>query len=169
MATQRDSDPLIHTRHGEVRSLQAIDADDGSTVVIVTDTPGGRSLMNASESVFDEVQTRFPGARVVEHWPEDPNFGPFRERDGKGGSRKLDPAELEPRDPSAVGPSGCGTDPVGPGLVATAPASTAHDGTHDEPPDEVSRERAGSLWSATHARCASARPAEPIPTDRAPG
>jgi len=67
MATSRDDDPLIHTRRREVRSLQTWDADDGSTVVIVTDTPGGRSLLSASEDVFDEVQTRLPCADVVDH------------------------------------------------------------------------------------------------------
>jgi hypothetical protein len=94
MATQRDSDPLIHTRHGEVRSLQAIDADDGSTVVIVTDTPGGRSLMNASESVFDEVQTRSPGAVWWSTGRRTPTLGRSAKAMGRAARGSLTPRSL---------------------------------------------------------------------------
>ena len=70
--------------------LRAYVIPDGRTVCIVEDVPGGTSLMNASERIMRAVRARYPDAIVVEHWPKDPDFAPYRLSDGEGGSSPID-------------------------------------------------------------------------------
>ncbi len=95
VATLIDDDPLINPP-GESWGLRVWDADNGETVAIVTDVPAGRSLMNASERVYQQVHARFPGAVVVERWSDQgPPFGPYRRSDGHGGSAPVPPEQWE--------------------------------------------------------------------------
>ena len=85
IATFVDNDPLLNPP-GETWGRQVSAADNGDTVAIVTDSPGERSLMNASESVNWRLQARHPGAVVVGLWPDDaPPIGPCRRSSGDGG------------------------------------------------------------------------------------
>lgn len=91
------SEPLIGPGPTEVRSLEVWQADDGSTVALVTEVRGERSLMNANASgrLVREIQALHPGARVIEYWPGEGDwFGPYREADDGGGSRKIDSSAL---------------------------------------------------------------------------
>lgn len=100
MAHLINTDPLVTTNPGshekEERALQAWTDNTGKTVVIVTEDHRLSSLLNANERVFRAVRRRFPGARVIEYWPEDPHPGHYFESAGNGAAgTPVQPAALQ--------------------------------------------------------------------------
>lgn len=62
-------------------------------VAIVTDVPTNTSLMNANEKIAAEIWAQWPGARIVENWPQKTVDGlQFYDTSGTGGHR---PADLD--------------------------------------------------------------------------
>lgn len=91
-STLLDEEPIsVGTQEYPFRAYRN---DGGEVVGIVEDTLGATSLMNASERIYRAVQARYPGARVVEYWPRDPGFGPYRVSDGEGGSLPITLEEM---------------------------------------------------------------------------
>ncbi len=74
--------------------FKAFRTAEGDVVAVVTEMRENASLMNASERIFRVVQERFPGAQVIEHWLTEPDFGPYRESDGAGSSKRVTLAQV---------------------------------------------------------------------------